>query len=416
MNHQTHTSPLRVVVIHGEGSEQEHMRQLCRELDLYLVGAVSSGSAGLKLIESLPVPPDLIVVELRLPDMDFADLALALSKLQCGSDLIVYGADCPRLQDTALMLAGTLGLRPCAAISAPMSVEALKSAVEEIDTARRRVVPSLLESSVQASSIDAADIQTGLLHGEFELYYQPKISLSSRRLRGAEALLRWHHPGHGLLSPGSFLRQAEAAGLAELLTMEVLRMALADSRAWREAGFNLPVSINLSPLALSNPELADQVIETVRRAGLPPSSIAFEITEYTEIADLHVALRVLLKLRLNGHRLSLDDYGAGHASILQLSRIPFSEVKIDQRLVQNAWKRPHLRPLLQQAVDTARELGMTSVAEGIETRQDWEFMRSLGCDLAQGYLIAHPMRAMLLPAWRPERSKMAGESDAGKGD
>jgi EAL domain-containing protein (putative c-di-GMP-specific phosphodiesterase class I) len=307
------------------------------------------------------------------------------------------------------MLAGTLGLRPCAAISAPMSLDALRAAVAEVDTARRRAAPAALEASARAPAIDAADIQAGLLHGEFELYYQPKITLGNHRLRGVEALLRWHHPGHGLLTPGSFLRQAEAAGLAELLTMEVLRMALADTRAWREAGCNLPLSINLSPLALSNPELADQVIDSVRRAGLPPSSIAFEITEYTEIVDLHVALRVLLKLRLNGHRLSLDDYGAGHGSILQLSRIPFSEVKIDQRLVQNAWKRPHLRPLLRQAVDTARELGMTSVAEGIETPQDWEFMRSLGCDQAQGYLIAHPMRAALLPAWPAGTSKTSGE-------
>ncbi|MBV8122832.1 MAG: EAL domain-containing protein, partial [Paucibacter sp.] len=110
----------------------------------------------------------------------------------------------------------------------------------------------------------------------------------------------------------------------------------------------------------------------------------------------------------------LDDYGAGHASMLQLSRIPFSELKMDQRLVHGAWRRPHMDPILHHAIGLARELGITSVAEGIETWDDWLFMRSLGCDLAQGYLIARPMPASLLPAWRPDIGQLTEQDEAAR--
>jgi EAL domain-containing protein (putative c-di-GMP-specific phosphodiesterase class I) len=411
MRSRTSALPRRVAVIIGHGRERGHVPALCRQLGLSVIGYAGSGGAGLELIESLPEAPGLIIVDAGVPDMDIADLVESLAMLECDASLIVHGIECPRIQDTVVMLAGALGMGPSAAAPAPLSLEALRAAVADIELANTRAGPSRRGSNAPPA-LDAVAIRNGLLGGEFELHYQPKISLADYSLHGAEALLRWRHPRDGMLSPASFLAQAEEGGLVELLTMKVLHMALADCVTWKAMGFPLPVSVNLSPLALTNPHLAEQIIDAVRGSGLPPSAITFEITEYTEIADLGVALRILLKLRLHGHCLSLDDYGAGHGSILQLSRIPFSELKIDQRLVHNAWKRAHLRPLLRQAIESARELGIVSVAEGIECRHDWEFMRSLGCDLAQGYLIARPMPAGLLPAWRPDIFQLTERNEA----
>jgi EAL domain-containing protein (putative c-di-GMP-specific phosphodiesterase class I) len=334
--------------------------------------------------------------------MDIADWLLALSAGGCGAAVVVSDLACVRVRDTVMLLASSLGLPVCVASGVPTlaSLQAALAEVERLlaqDTQLRRG-PQLL-----APQPDAPEIRSGLLRGEFELHYQPKISLTDYSLRGVEALLRWNHPRHGLLSPASFLHRAEEGGLVDLLTMKVLQLALADCQAWSAQGLRVPVSVNLSPLALTNVHLAAQIIDTVGKSGVPPSRITFEITEYSEIGDLATALHTLLKLRLQGHRLSLDDYGAGHASVLQLSRIPFSEMKIDQRLVHGAWKRPHLDPLLRQAIGSARELGIVSVAEGIECWDDWLFMRSLGCDLAQGYLIARPMPAARLPGWRLDR-------------
>jgi EAL domain-containing protein (putative c-di-GMP-specific phosphodiesterase class I) len=181
--------------------------------------------------------------------------------------------------------------------------------------------------------------------------------------------------------------------------MEVMRLALRDWQAWSRAGLALPLSVNLSPLSLTDPHLARQLIDAVAQACVPPAYLTFEVVEHAEVADLATALRVLIKLRLHGFGLSLDDYGAGHASMLRLARFPFSELKLDRQLVHQAWQRPHLKPLLRHAIATARELGVTSVAEGIETPEDLALLRELGCDQAQGYLVARPMPAEAMPGW-----------------
>lgn len=394
--------PLRAVIIVGDESERLRAAAACRQLGCTVDGWCGSGRDGLARIAALANVPDLVVIDLALPDMDGADLLRALAAAGREMRLIVCGASCPRVQDTALMLASALGLQAGAVVAGALTAHTLHAALADCMAIHARVSAAPRPAPHPQPAFDAIDIRSGLLRDQFELYYQPKVTLAGGEPCGFEALLRWRHPRHGVLTPAAFLPQAEAAGLIDLLTMKVLRMALGDSLALRAAGCQLPVSVNLSPLSLTNPDLADQIAAAMRHAGLAPAAIVFEVTEHSEIADLGLALRVLLKLRLQGHRLSLDDYGAGHASILQMSRIPFSELKLDCRLVHNAWKRPHLEPLLRQAIASAQQLGMTSVAEGIETAEDWAFMRALGCDQAQGYLIARPMPFAMLPAWRPD--------------
>ncbi|HJV00725.1 MAG TPA: EAL domain-containing protein [Burkholderiaceae bacterium] len=395
-------SPPRTVIIVGDENERGRALAACRQLACVVDGCCGTGQAGIALLASPAVAPVLVIIDLDLPDMDGADLLRALAATGRDLRLIVCGAGCGRVRDTALMLAAALGVPAGATVAGPLTARALRAAMADC-AATHASIAAVPEAVPRAQpELDAIDIRSGFLRDEFELYYQPKVTLAGRDACGFEALLRWRHPRDGVLSPAAFLPQAEEGGLIDLLTMKVLRMALDHSLELRAAGCRLPISVNLSPLSLTNPDLADQIAEAVRRSGLPPSAIVFEVTEQAEVADLSLALRVLLKLRLQGHRLSLDDYGAGHASILQMSRIPFSELKLDGRLVHKAWKRPHLEPLLRQAIASAQQLGMTSVAEGIETPEDWAFLRSLGCDHAQGYLIARPMPFAQLAAWRPD--------------
>jgi len=389
---------------HAEGQ----LHSLCQEQGMTVVGSASGGQAGLQMIASLPATPHLILVHAAFPDMDVADFLLALSQQDWSANVLFYGIECLRIKDTVQTLAASLGLPACDGVVGRLSGNVLVNALKEIGAANARALATPPVSIVRASALDATAIRCGLLRGEFELYYQPKIRLSDGSPCGAEALLRWNHPQLGLLSPASFLRNAEEAGLAELLTTSVLNLALSDLQIWTAMGRSLKSSINLSPLALENPHLGDQIVDIVRRTGIRPNAIAFEITEYSEIGDLSAALRNVLKLRINGHALSLDDFGAGHASILQLSRIPFTELKADQKLVHGAWMRPHVGPLLRLAVAAARELEMASVAEGIESKEDLEFVRSLGFGMGQGYFIARPMQAHLLPTWQPNLSLFGG--------
>jgi EAL domain-containing protein (putative c-di-GMP-specific phosphodiesterase class I) len=389
-------APVRAVVIDGNDSERAALIALCRQVGIDIQGWAAGGAAGLDLIASLPVPPDLAIIDLALPDIDGADLLQALSMLELKLGIVVSGAGCDRLRDAALTLAEALGLTPLAALDKPPRAEALRSAANA--WTRRPGGPAAPAATWPMP--DPGQVLQGLGSRQFELHYQPKIALRGGRLRGAEALLRWRHPAHGVLPPCAFLPQTEAAGLVDVLTMEVLRLALADWRRWRAAGMPLPLSINLSPLSLGDPRLAEQLIAAVAEAGMPPSALTFEIVEHVAIADMASALRILIKLRLRGFGLSLDDYGAGHASMLHLTRLPFSELKLDRQLVHGAWRRPHLWPLLRNTIASARAIGVTTVAEGIETEQDWRLMRELGCDMAQGYLIARPMPAAALLAWQ----------------
>jgi EAL domain-containing protein (putative c-di-GMP-specific phosphodiesterase class I) len=395
---------LRAVVVDGSRVELEATIAQCRQSGIIVNAWAGCGAGALELVESLPSPPDLVIMELDLPDMDGADLLQALSMLEPGLPIIITSHHSPRLQDAALTLATTLGLHPLAALPKPLHMPALQVAIERY-TASDVTPPQRYHST---PSPDASEIIDALKARQFELYYQPKTCPLDGSLRGAEALIRWRHPQHGLLSPASFLPQTEAANLVDVLTMEVLRIALHDWRQWHEDGLSLPLSINLSPLSLADPHLAEQLIKAVNDANVPPRAITFEIIEHEEIADLATALRILIKLRMHGFGLALDDYGAGHASMLQLSRFPFTELKLDRRLIHGAHKRPHMQPLLRHAIASAREIGVTTVAEGIEMEQDRQLLRELGCDQAQGYLIARPMPAAALPLWR-EKSATTGK-------
>jgi len=408
------TLALRAVVIDADADDREHTLALCRQLGITINGWADSAAGGLELIESLPAPPDLAIIDLHLPDMDGADLILTLSMLERDVSIAICSRACARLQDSALSLAATLGLPTLNAMPKPLRPRALQAAADACVPASARAAMPKQPHSPAIAPPDADRLLLALRSRQFELHYQPKISLRDGVLQGAEALVRWRHPLHGLLPPGGFLPQAEAAGLVDLLTMEIVHLALADWRGWHAAGLALPLSINLSPLSLSDPHLAGQLIAAAAAAGVPSHCITFEITEQAEIADLATALRILIKLRLHGFGLSLDDYGAGHASMLQLSRFPFTEVKLDRRLVHRASERPHMRPLLRSTIAAAHELHVAAVAEGIETEQDRAMMRELGCDQGQGYLIARPMPAAALPSWRAAAHAAAASGAAGK--
>ncbi|WP_296950426.1 EAL domain-containing protein [uncultured Massilia sp.] len=378
---------IHAIVLDADGSAREHTIAACRRLGIRISGAADNGCAGLELLETLPRTPELTIVDLRLADMDGADLMQALALLAPSTNLVICSAGEPRLLDAACTLAQELGLAVLGAAPKPVQPEALQRALGLLARARRAPVAGV------RPALDGADVMRALRRHEFELHYQPKVALDGMRPRGAEALLRWRHPVHGLLGPCAFLAQVREADLFAPLTLEVLELAQADWRDWQARGAALPLSINLPAGLLGNPSLAARLIASTEAAGVPASAITFELTEDTEMADLAVALRVLIKLRLHGFGLSLDDYGVGFSSIQRLSRIPFTELKIDRSLVHEAWTRPHLLPLLKSTIDLAEGLGIEAVAEGVEQEADLDLLRRLGCHQAQGFYLARPMPA-----------------------
>lgn len=252
----------------------------------------------------------------------------------------------------------------------------------------------------------AAALQRALDRDEFFLVYQPKVSLASGRWTGVEALLRWRQPEQGLIPPAKFVPIAEAEGLMQPLTARVIAMALERCAAWQRNGLDIAVAINLSARDIE-PELPDRFEGACAAATVAPTRLTFELTE-TATHDLIDLLDVATRLRLKGTRLSIDDFGTGYSSVVQLHRLPFSEVKIDRVFVAELESSPEARTIVRAIVDLAHALGLEVIAEGPETGREVEFLTEIGCDQAQGYFFARPAEADGIPAlWRTRNPDVA---------
>jgi EAL domain-containing protein (putative c-di-GMP-specific phosphodiesterase class I) len=226
---------------------------------------------------------------------------------------------------------------------------------------------------------------------QFVPYYQPKVALSTGEILGMEALSRWQHPQHGLVAPASFISVLELSGHINELTQQILEEAAGACRRMHELGFGLTVSVNLSHVSLTDTAMADRITQIVQSVGLDPRYVIFEITETAAMTQMAPALENLARLRMRGFGLSVDDYGTGFASLQQLMRVPFTELKIDQSFVTGCAANSGSRIIVESSVEMARNLGMKTVAEGVESQSDWNVVSAARCDIAQGFFIARPM-------------------------
>jgi EAL domain-containing protein (putative c-di-GMP-specific phosphodiesterase class I) len=244
-----------------------------------------------------------------------------------------------------------------------------------------------------------AELERALAAGELVNHYQPKVALATGELVGVEVLVRWQHPTAGLVFPDEFIATTEEHGLIDELTRAVLAAALRQGRLWHDAGLDLQLAVNVSMDNLAALDFPDVVARLAGEAGVALSRVVLEVTESRLMKDLRAPLDILTRLRLKRIGLSIDDFGTGHSSLAQLRDIPFDELKLDRSFVNGASGDPALRAIVEATLQMARQLGMKSVAEGVEEPADWELLRTLGCDVAQGYLIARPMPGSELPAW-----------------
>jgi diguanylate cyclase (GGDEF)-like protein len=243
------------------------------------------------------------------------------------------------------------------------------------------------------------EMREALTRGEFELYYQPKLDLASGIIRGAEALLRWRHPAHGLVPPARFLPFAEQTGFIREITPWVLEQVASQTAQWHRQGLGLVVSANLSTLDLLNPALIDHVQRLLAQQMFPPERLCLEITESALMDQPELALSHLHKLAGLGVKLSIDDYGSGQASLGYLKVLPVNELKIDRAFVTAVGDTPKNAAIVRSTILLSHELGLMVTAEGVETAADLAWLGRNGCDTAQGYGIARPVPAAELPGW-----------------
>jgi EAL domain-containing protein (putative c-di-GMP-specific phosphodiesterase class I) len=309
-----------------------------------------------------------------------------------GSLILMSGEDI-RVLKTAEKLARAHRITVLGRLEKPVTPEALAAMVKKWKP------PSKDMQRAGRKVYSSAELSAAIANGELINFYQPKVDVSTYRIVGMEALVRWQHPVDGLVFPDQFISVAEANDLIDDLTRVVLIMALTQAKVWQNAGQPLRVAVNVSMDSLQSLGFADFVAGLATEAAVLPQEVVLEVTETRLMGDIRAPLETLTRLRLKRFHLSIDDFGTGHSSLAQLRDIPFDELKIDQSFVHGAWADETLRAIYNASLGLANQLGIEIVAEGVEDREDWDFLRQTGCHLAQGYHIARPMPAGDLPGW-----------------
>ncbi len=235
--------------------------------------------------------------------------------------------------------------------------------------------------------------------GQLKLLYQPRVEFQARRCVGAEALIRWFHPEFGLVLPNLFIPAVENSGLGARLTDWVLSEALRQARRWQLNGFEIPIAINMSSLDLESGYFVGRVVEALNSHKLSPRLLEFEFTERVLYRDTLRTRQQLAQLRRAGFTITIDDFGVGYNNLIRLTQVPAQKLKIDQALVKGLEQCPARQTIVKWIIQLAHELGICTVAEGIETASLFDLIGSWGCDEAQGYFISRPVDPAALTDW-----------------
>jgi diguanylate cyclase (GGDEF)-like protein len=252
----------------------------------------------------------------------------------------------------------------------------------------------------------AGELRRAIQNEELVLHFQPKAELTSGRIVGVEALVRWQHPERGFIPPNEFVPIAERTGLIKQLTRYVLADALRQCGQWRTAGLDLHVAVNLTIPDLLDLELPELIAALLEETGVRPDQLELEITETTILANPFRVRQVLERLNEMGLRLAIDDFGTGYSSLAYLKRLPVHTIKIDRSFVMDMCENASDATIVRSTIDLGRNLGLEVVAEGVETQEAWDALRAEGCTLAQGYLISRPVPAGELAQLLADRAAM----------
>jgi len=244
-----------------------------------------------------------------------------------------------------------------------------------------------------------SDLRHAIERNGLELFYQAKVSISTGKLYGAEALLRWNHPKYGFISPEEFVPMAERTRMIKQLTTWVLKQTFRDCAAWHKQGIDLKISVNLSTKDLQDPELPDLIAGIAASAAIKPEWIMLEITEGSVMNDPESALGIIERLHGMGYQFSIDDFGTGYSSLAYLKKMPLTELKIDKSFVMDIMTSDNDAVIVKATINLAHTLGLQVTAEGVESEEIMTILKEYGCDIAQGYFLNKPLPVKDFNQW-----------------
>lgn len=337
---------------------------------------------------------DVLVLDLNMPDMDGIEVIRSIANAKCSITLVLVSGFDARVLHSAQLLAEAHNLKVAASLKKPVPMKDFIKVLDDITID----VPNFSVNFVK-ESVSVEELKNAILNDELILYYQPQINIETGKLFGVEALVRWQHPTRGLIFPDQFISLAEENNLIGGVTERVIYLAVTQNKKWQKEGFNTTISVNVSADNIINLDLPEKLKKLIDQYGVKTSDIVIELTESAVMGELTTSLDVLNRLRMKGFSLSIDDFGTGYSSLSYLYQAPFSELKIDQRFIMHMLEDTEAMVIVKICIMLGKMLGMTIVAEGVETKEIYEELKDMNCDVAQGYFLSRPVPAEDLYYW-----------------
>ena len=385
---------LRVLLVDDDVFMLQLLKEMLQKLGIHNIFTATDGKAALTIMDGANLPMQLLICDLNMPGMDGIEFFRHLAARRFPGWLIISSGSDTRLLKTVGNLLEAHHLRILDILHKPLKQSQLLNALIKVAES----TPT--DNNLYLQKLSPEEVRTGILEGQVETYFQPQVSVTDGQITGAECLARWRHPTKGIVPPLAFISVAEEHGLIDALTMVIFRKAMQHHGEWTRQGHNLKISINVSMDNLDRLDLPEQFADITRQEGVDIKNVMLEMTESRLMSNLTASLDIITRLRLKGFGLSIDDFGTGYSSMEKLHQLPFTELKIDRAFVFGAGGDAAARAIMDLSVQMGRALDMRVVAEGAETREDWDLVTASGCDELQGYVVSKPMPAAEFINWK----------------
>jgi len=386
---------MHFLVAEGEPVQRELMAGMLRHLGAQHISIASDGLSALRLLETgLNPPANIALMDLALPGMDGLEVIRRLAQFHCHTGIIILASQSADVLFSVETMAEAYGIDILGSSTKPISSAKLQELIENY------IEPSdEPEPEPGHPEFTFAEVGRGLQGREFDPYFQPKIELETGAVKGLEMFARWRHPQFGVLGPSAFVPVLERVRRVDFLDWCMIEKSVAACRSLHDKGIPISFSVNVDPGTLAHPQFVAQITACLERHRILADYLSFEITEASVLTTNPHFLERLLRLRMMGFGLAIDDYGTGRSNLQLLAAIPFSELKIDRSFVDGASRKRAISTVLKSYLGLATSLSRRACAVGVETKQDWDFLQGLGCAYAQGFYIANPMPVEDIPGW-----------------
>ena len=392
--------PLRVLVLEDHAFQRSVAVNMLRALGCREVLEASDGAEALALLESVGTV-DVALCDLQMDGMDGLEFLQRVGASGQVKSVIISSSLSADLRRAVHQMVALLGMDLLGDVGKPLHAQVL---ADLLDKAVNRPVTPLPAATAVTLASEAA-VRQALAEQQLHAWYQPKFNLHTGEVCGVEVLCRWLHPTRGIISPALFMPVLERCGLLDALLFTQLEQALLVQSSAREQGFALNIAFNLQATQLASGELTSTLLSLLARHSSTGASLTFELTESGLLEAPATSLETLVRLRMMGCRLSIDDFGAGFSSLQRLCQLPFNEIKLDADFIRNLEHEPRCRAAISSTLALGETLGMSVVIEGIETDAQRRELLALGCTQGQGYWYARPMSGVDLLGWLQQRNE-----------